>query len=147
MRVPKRIKVDGESDDPPMVNGGPNFNSWPYGEKFDMRVPEKIVVLGYDKHMGAKALPREFELENAIPPPDPALIRVQTPPRVITLDKHCFPSVVDDMVPPPLYGNHIQDHQVMGGSRVHRGYMADVMAVPTHNGHHHIGDMSSATLK
>jgi hypothetical protein len=43
MRVPKRIKVDGESDEP---KNGENFNHWMPKEKLDMHVPEKIVVLG-----------------------------------------------------------------------------------------------------
>ena len=44
MRVPKRIKVDGDHDD--IVVNGDNFNHWMPSEKLEMNVPEKIVVLG-----------------------------------------------------------------------------------------------------
>lgn len=45
MRVPKRIKVDGESDEP-VLNGVNYEPPWANVERFDMRVPEKIIVLG-----------------------------------------------------------------------------------------------------
>jgi len=94
MRVPKRIKVAGESDDD-QNNAGSNWNTALASEKFDMHVPDRILVAGQEQHIGTKAPPRELILENAVMPPDPGMIRVQTPPRVITLDEHYFPSADD----------------------------------------------------
>jgi hypothetical protein len=44
MRVPKRIKVDGENDD--QSNAGSNWNTVLASEKFDMHVPDRILVVG-----------------------------------------------------------------------------------------------------
>ena len=45
---------------------------------------------------GTKSAPREIMLENSILPKDPGFIRVSTPPRVITLEQHHFPSASDE---------------------------------------------------
>lgn len=45
--------------------------------------------------IGTKAPPREIQLDNAVLPTDPGMVRVSTPPRVITLDQHYFPSADD----------------------------------------------------
>ncbi|KAK7866020.1 hypothetical protein R5R35_008535 [Gryllus longicercus] len=90
MRVPKRIKVGGSGDDDvtaPTVG--------PVPDKFEMHVPDRILVAGQEQHIGTRAPPRELILENSVMPPDPGLIRVQTPPRVITLDEYSFPSADD----------------------------------------------------
>lgn len=93
MQVPKRIKVaGGNEDDEDEV--GPSIPWQP--EKIDMRVPDRILVAGQDRHIGTPAPPRELIIENTIMPPDPGVIRVQTPPRVITLDEHYFPSVAEE---------------------------------------------------
>ncbi|XP_073971867.1 transport and golgi organization 11 isoform X2 [Rhodnius prolixus] len=83
MRVPKRINVDGVSDLPIMR---PEYSSWDPPEQLDMRVPEKIVLTDQDGHYGTRTLPREITLDNAIMPPDPGIIKIQTPPRVLTID-------------------------------------------------------------
>lgn len=44
---------------------------------------------------GTKSAPREIVMENSILPKDPGFIRVSTPPRVITLNDHYFPSASD----------------------------------------------------
>lgn len=54
-----------------------------------------VFVYRQEQHIGTKAPPRELILENAVMAPDPGMIRVQTPPRVITLDEHHFPSADD----------------------------------------------------
>lgn len=41
---------------------------------------------------GTKSAPREIQLENSILPKDAGFVRVSTPPRVITLNDHYFPS-------------------------------------------------------
>lgn len=41
---------------------------------------------------GTKSAPREIVLENSILPKDAGFVRVSTPPRVITLSDHYFPS-------------------------------------------------------
>lgn len=54
MRVPKRIKATGEYYDDfdhlPNSNGGSNH--WNYHDKIDMTVPDRIVVIGQDQHLG-----------------------------------------------------------------------------------------------
>ncbi|KAK6633303.1 hypothetical protein RUM44_003904 [Polyplax serrata] len=90
MRVPKIIKVSGDNSE---VAVRPN--PWD-AEKFDMKVPDRILVVGQDQYYGTTAPPREVVLENTVMPPDPGMIRVQTPPRVITLSEHYFPTVEDD---------------------------------------------------
>ncbi|XP_026763972.2 transport and Golgi organization protein 11 [Galleria mellonella] len=95
MTVPQRIKATGDIvDDESAPNG--LVTGWDYSkEKFDMKVPERILVVGQDQHIGTKAPPREIQLDNAVLPTDPGMIRVSTPPRVITLDQHYFPSADD----------------------------------------------------
>lgn len=44
MRVPKRIKVDGETEDILTNNLPPS--SWQQNDKFDMHVPDRILVIG-----------------------------------------------------------------------------------------------------
>lgn len=54
MRVPKRIRATGEYYDDldhfPYSNGGSNH--WNYQDKIDMTVPDRIVVMGQDQHLG-----------------------------------------------------------------------------------------------
>ncbi len=50
--------------------------------------------------IGTRSAPREIVLDNSILPPDPSHVRVSTPPRVITLSEHHFPSASDE----PQYG-------------------------------------------
>uniref|UniRef100_A0A0V0GBY1 Putative transport and golgi organization n=1 Tax=Triatoma dimidiata TaxID=72491 RepID=A0A0V0GBY1_TRIDM len=83
MRVPKRINVDGVSE-LPIIR--PEYSNWDPPEQLDMRVPEKIVLTDQDGHYGTRSLPREITLDNAIMPPDPGIIKIQTPPRVLTID-------------------------------------------------------------
>lgn len=45
---------------------------------------------------GTKSAPREIVLENSVLPKDPGFIRVSTPPRVLTLNDHRFPSASDE---------------------------------------------------
>lgn len=51
MRVPKRIKATGEYYDDHEINNGMS-NSWNYHDKIDMTVPDRIVVIGQDQHLG-----------------------------------------------------------------------------------------------
>lgn len=51
MRVPKRIRATGEIyDDFDTMNGGSNH--WNYQDKIDMTVPDRIMVIGQDQHLG-----------------------------------------------------------------------------------------------
>lgn len=54
MRVPKRIKATGEFYDEfeTLPNGNSASNNWGYQDKFNMTVPDRIVVLGQDQHLG-----------------------------------------------------------------------------------------------
>ncbi|CAG0904883.1 unnamed protein product, partial [Cyprideis torosa] len=55
--------------------------------RLSMVVPERILVVGGEQHIGAKGPPRELQLEQAVLPPDPGTIRVHTPPRVLTVEE------------------------------------------------------------
>lgn len=96
MRVPKRINVDGICDLPNVTKN--DFDAWMPAEKLQMHVPEKIIVAGNEEHYGTRSIPREMALDNTIMPPDPGIVRVQTPPRVITIDSTYYP---DDTYQPP----------------------------------------------
>jgi len=52
--------------------------------------------MGQDQHLGTRSAPREIVLDNSILPSDPSNVRVSTPPRVITLSEHHFPSASDE---------------------------------------------------
>lgn len=102
MRVPKRIKATGEYSDEDLLLSNQNgmINSWNYQDKIDMNVPDRIVVLGHNQHLETRSAPREIQLENSILPKNPSgFIRVQTPPRTITLNDHHFPSASEESSP------------------------------------------------
>lgn len=50
MKVPKRIAANGYEIDHELLNS--NITSWNSNEKFDMTVPDRIVVIGQDQHLG-----------------------------------------------------------------------------------------------
>ncbi|XP_030373558.1 transport and Golgi organization protein 11 [Scaptodrosophila lebanonensis] len=115
MRVPKRIKATGEYSDEDLLLSNQNgiINSWNYHDKIDMNVPDRIVVLGHNQHLETRSAPREIQLENSILPKNPStgFVRVQTPPRVITLTDHHFPSASEESSPikpnGDLYGHDL----------------------------------------
>ncbi|KMQ98216.1 transport and golgi organization protein 11-like protein [Lasius niger] len=97
MQVPKSIRVNGDYMDQDIaVTNTSAWNQMSTMEKLDMHVPERIVVLGQEQHLGTKAPPPEIVLENAVMRTEPAVVRVQTPPRVLTLDNHFFPAVDEE---------------------------------------------------
>lgn len=59
MRVPKRIRATGDyyDDQDLLPNGNGEINSWNYHNKIDMTVPDRIVVLGQDQHLGKYGFP------------------------------------------------------------------------------------------
>jgi len=59
MRVPKRIRATGEYYDDHELLSTNGMNSWNYHEKIDMTVPDRIVVMGQDQHLGTFLLNRE----------------------------------------------------------------------------------------
>nr|SVE84341.1 EOG090X08OG [Daphnia pulex] len=89
MQVPKRISVLGGTDEDDKIGMGSYSTRYSSksDSKYEMKVPERILVVGQDQHVGMKAPPHELVLENSIlsmnnyPP-----IRVRTPPRSITVD-------------------------------------------------------------
>ncbi|XP_050538448.1 transport and Golgi organization protein 11 [Daktulosphaira vitifoliae] len=98
MQVPKSIKVNGDVSNFRPTNFYSDEDN-PYGDNFDMQVPEKIILLGHNQHKGSSSKPKEFAIDDLIipqPPPE-EILRVQTPPSKITLSKHYFPTVLDDM--------------------------------------------------
>lgn len=50
MKVPKRIAANGYEIDHDLMNS--NHMAWNNNEKFDMTVPDRIVVIGQDQHLG-----------------------------------------------------------------------------------------------
>lgn len=69
MRVPKRIKATGEYYDdldqmPAHLNGGSSgfWNNY-QDDKIDMTVPDRIVVMGQDQHMGNKWKWKQYRRE------------------------------------------------------------------------------------
>ncbi|KAH8373713.1 transport and Golgi organization protein 11 [Drosophila serrata] len=111
MRVPKRIKATGEYSDEDLLlsNQTGLISSWNYHDKIDMNVPDRIVVLGHNQHLETRSAPREIQLENSILPKNPSmgLVRVQTPPRIITLTDHHFPSASEESSPIRANGHHV----------------------------------------
>lgn len=108
MRVPKRIKATGEYSDEDRLLSNQNgmINSWNYHDKIDMNVPDRIVVLGHNQHLETRSAPREIQLENEILPKNTSeFVRVQTPPRTITLNEHHFPSASEESSPKKLLMN------------------------------------------
>jgi len=96
MRVPKSIRVSGDftDEDVPGMNG----SAWNVmSKKLEMHVPDRILVAGQEQHIGTKAPPREIALENAVLPSEPTMVRCITPPRVLTLDTHYFPTADEDV--------------------------------------------------
>ncbi|KAG5883752.1 hypothetical protein JTB14_023174 [Gonioctena quinquepunctata] len=88
MKVPDKISFSSDSNND-------NRSSWT-GEKFNMNVPERILVAGQHQHVGTKAPPPEIAFDNSLltsesgPEEHP---RVATPPRTLTLDRYPFPGV------------------------------------------------------
>lgn len=120
MRVPKRIKATGEVSDEDHLLSNQNgiINSWNYSNKIDMNVPDRIVVLGQDQHLGTRSAPREIVLEDSILPKDPGFVRVQTPPRVITLSAHHFPTVTDETPDVQEYSPKYESNSVVHASQM-----------------------------
>lgn len=54
MRVPKRIRATGEHYDDMDHLGNGNSNHWNYHDKIEMTVPDRIVVMGQDQHLGER---------------------------------------------------------------------------------------------
>lgn len=118
MRVPKRIKATGEYSDEDLLLSNQNgmISSWNYHDKIDMNVPDRIVVLGHNQHLETRSAPREIQLENSILPKNPSLgfLRVQTPPRVITLTDHHFPSASEQNSPLLKPNGNLYGHDLDG---------------------------------
>ncbi|XP_023173526.2 transport and Golgi organization protein 11 isoform X2 [Drosophila hydei] len=118
MRVPKRIKATGEYSDEDLLLSNQNgmISSWNYHDKIDMNVPDRIVVLGHNQHLETRSAPREIQLENSILPKNPSLgfLRVQTPPRVITLTDHHFPSASEQNSPLLKSNGNLYGHDLDG---------------------------------
>ncbi|KYM99288.1 PREDICTED: transport and Golgi organization protein 11 [Cyphomyrmex costatus] len=106
MRVPKSIRVNGDYPDENItITNRAMWNQIPAMEKLEMHVPDRILVVGQEQHVGTKAPPPEIVLENAVMRTEPAIVRVQTPPRILTLDNHYFPAVDED--DPPINHNEV----------------------------------------
>ncbi|XP_072742902.1 transport and Golgi organization protein 11 isoform X1 [Anoplolepis gracilipes] len=124
MRVPKSIRVNGDYIDQDSATNTSTWNQMSNTEKLEMHVPDRILVVGQDQHVGTKAPPPEIVLENAVMRTEPAIVRVQTPPRILTLDNHYFPTV-DEEEPLP----HVDDEIVSPVNVRPRTYNAETQIV------------------
>lgn len=104
MRVPEKIlpvspetfaSIKSANEELPAIPIDPkNPNEW-------MRVPERILVAGGEKHMAGHKQILEAKLESAFLGEDPlprvsATTAMMTPPRTITLQDHQYPTVDPD---------------------------------------------------
>ncbi|XP_012231476.2 transport and Golgi organization protein 11 isoform X1 [Linepithema humile] len=106
MQVPRSIRVNSDyTEEDITVKSRPMWNQVSAMDKFDMHVPDRILVVGQEQHVGTKAPPPEIVLENAVMRTEPAIVRVQTPPRILTLDNHYFPAV--DEEEPAAHSNEV----------------------------------------
>ncbi|KAK4879243.1 hypothetical protein RN001_007389 [Aquatica leii] len=89
MKVPSKISFNQD------VSNGITPNWTGANETLNMHVPERILVIGQEQHIGTRAPPREIVYDNSIlaKDPYPGDVRVATPPRTLTLDKYQFPGV------------------------------------------------------
>ncbi|XP_031625877.1 transport and Golgi organization protein 11 [Contarinia nasturtii] len=119
MRVPKRIRATGEFSDDFDIPMGNGTSHWAYHDKIDMTVPDRIMVIGQEQHLGTRTAPREIMLDNTIlQPHDDHPVRVSTPPRVITLSEHRFPTVADDQYTPDAeqVNGHENEYSSLGSN-------------------------------
>ncbi|XP_071858384.1 transport and golgi organization 11 isoform X2 [Bombus fervidus] len=125
MRVPKSIRVSGDYTEEEIADtNGSSWNQIVAGDKFEMHVPDRILVVGQEQHVGTRAPPREITLENAVLPPEAGMVRVQTPPRILTLDDHYFPAV--DEEEPNSYPTETKDSL---SSKSHGQYSTETQIV------------------
>jgi len=83
MKVPSKISF----------SDSPNSDKW--DENINMQVPDRILVVGQNQHVGTRAPPREIIYDKSLMPSDPypGDVRVATPPRTLTLDRYPFPGL------------------------------------------------------
>uniref|UniRef100_A0AAR5PG34 Mff-like domain-containing protein n=2 Tax=Dendroctonus ponderosae TaxID=77166 RepID=A0AAR5PG34_DENPD len=79
MKVPQKISFNDRNGD--------IRNSW-IRDDFNMQVPERILVMGQDQHVGEQY--------------DTTLPRVATPPRTLTLDKYPYPGIEEGKCDPDI---------------------------------------------
>ncbi|XP_071486630.1 mitochondrial fission factor-like [Diadema antillarum] len=97
MQVPPRLSMEPESgfmDSPsPTPDLGTDMENSP---AHAMSVPERILIAGSDQHVGVRQTPRDLDLDNMAPFPQPGSnVGLTTPPRTLTLDEISFPTVGD----------------------------------------------------
>ncbi|KAH1024425.1 hypothetical protein HUJ05_003910 [Dendroctonus ponderosae] len=97
MKVPQKISFNDRNGD--------IRNSW-IRDDFNMQVPERILVMGQDQHVGTRAPPREIVFDNSLLASgeqyDTTLPRVATPPRTLTLDKYPYPGIEEGKCDPDI---------------------------------------------
>ncbi|KAK0180311.1 hypothetical protein PV327_005970 [Microctonus hyperodae] len=97
MKLPKTLRLNDEfTDDNSSSTNGLAWNQAISNDTFAMHMPDRILVVGHDQHMGVKAPPLEMTMENPESSPEHTLTRVQTPPKILTLGDHFFPTFDDD---------------------------------------------------
>lgn len=100
MRVPDKISVLPEDElerQKDRLEGGKSGK----GTADWMRVPDRIIVAGGDKHLEGHNMLPEMKLESSVLADDPFLtqtVQMMTPPRSIHLNQHPYPSI-DESTP------------------------------------------------
>ena len=103
MRVPDKISILPEEE---MATRSDQKERLTQGSKGKgsvdwMRVPERILVAGGDKHVAGRQFLPESKIESSILGDDELhllsqTVQMMTPPRTISLNQHQYPSIDDD---------------------------------------------------
>jgi len=91
MQIPDRLQVDGSSDARPM-------SPVRHQEMLtNMTIPDRLVFVGEDRHVGLKSSMRQFDFDD-MPQPEMSYVGMLTPPRTLTLEEQ-FPTLEDSTEP------------------------------------------------
>ncbi|XP_064652381.1 transport and Golgi organization protein 11-like [Lineus longissimus] len=95
MRIPPTLGVDGDSDRPWASQSNTRQSM---GEsQASMQVPERILLAGYDQHIGVQDRERNLHLDLVPEVPVSYHVGLSTPPRVLTVEDTKFPQVEEEL--------------------------------------------------
>ncbi|CAE1171842.1 MFF [Acanthosepion pharaonis] len=91
MQIPDRLQVDGSTEARPK-------SPVRHQEMLtNMTIPDRLVFVGEDRHVGLKSSMRQFDFDD-IPQPEMSYVGMLTPPRTLTLEEQ-FPILEDTTEP------------------------------------------------
>lgn len=91
MQIPDRLQIDGSSD------ARPKSPARHQEMLTNMTIPERLVFVGEDRHVGLKSSMRQFDFDD-IPQPEMSYVGMLTPPRTLTLEEQ-FPTLEESTEP------------------------------------------------